>query len=671
MHGCRALITLLAATLIGLLAVAPSRAYIAPGALLVSASLDLREQGDDASSQPDLSSDGRYVVFTTAARNLFPSDIEDPKGEFYEGGLYRRDVAGGHLDLVALGGLRDATSGELLQRGAGNPSVSADGRFVVFSTGAALVPDDKNEHVDVYVRDMSLPRTDPRAYDLISALDGSAQPARYGPRTPPAPFRDPGADVAPGVAISDDGSKVVFEVAAVPTSLPDHADVDVPPGQVFVRDRERRETRLITRVAGETPSRPVSNGDFAVGVGPAVISADGTTVAWAGQQAQQQTRFLPNEGQDGAIYFYLSQRIADGPNAPTRRITGAVDLDDPACRGDYVPSPAATGPCYGPLADTEQGLAGIAATPPALSGDGRRVAFLTQSAPRGQEAVAAVDLFITDMSPGVSRKAGTAEITREGTSRDPAASGSIVSVMLSADGSRAAIVTPRTRFLLPALKLVGEPRAVPGANELYLFDLATGTTERAVRAGDGSDAGDAVSAQISLSADGTRVAFASAAENLFYGDTNQRTDVFTVDRQAAPPPPPVAEEPPADPPAEAFEAPPAPTRKLTVYVRRAPKGKIRLDVRAPIAGRVTVKVRGRLPDTDGRLRGAARTLAAATKRATKAGRLTIDVPIASRYRASLRRARALDARAEVVLSPTSGTALKREIAVRFSAPKSR
>ena len=90
--------------------------------------------------------------------------------------------------------------------------------------------------------------------------------------------------------------------------------------------------------------------------------------------------------------------------------------------GDYAASTTTLGPCYGPLADTEQGLSGITTTPPALSGDGRRVAFLTQSAPRGQEAVAAVDLFVTDMSPGVSRKAGTVELTREGTTRDPIAS---------------------------------------------------------------------------------------------------------------------------------------------------------------------------------------------------------------------------------------------------------
>ena len=667
-------LTTAVAVLIGSLAVASaSPAYVAPGALLVSASLQLREQGDDASSQPDLSSDGRYVVFSTTARNLFPFDVQDPPNAFYDGAVFRRDIAGGQLELVALGGKRTAADGTLQRRGAANPSISGDGRWVVFSTGEALVPEDTNEHIDVYVRDMGRARTDPGAYELVSARDGSAAQASYAVREPRAPFRDPGSEVAPAVAISDDGRHIVFETAEVATDLPNRPGLDTPPGQVFARDRELRRTRLVTRVAGSVPPEPVSASAStgAVGLGPAAISPDGSTVAWAGQQAQQQTRFLTAESQDGNVFYYLWQRIADGPDAPTRRITGAVDLDDPNCHGDYVPSASATGACYGPLADTEQGLSGIAATPPALSGDGRRVAFLTQSARRGLEAVAAVDLFVTDMSPGVSRKAGTVEVTREGTSRDPVASGPVVSVNLSADGRWAAVVTPRTRFLVPQFALIGDVRIAAGTNELYLIDLVGTTIERAVRAHTGADADDAVSGQVSASRDGTRFAFASTAENLFFGDANQRSDVFTIDRVAIPPTSPTPDEPAADVPFEAFDSPKPQTRRLTTFVRKAPRGKVRLEVRAPVSGRLQITIRGRLPDRDGRLRGAARTLAKKTRRLSRAGRVTIDLPIASRYRGRLRTAGALDARATLALAPQSGTPLRREIAVRFKAPAAR
>src|SRR5262249_46456423 len=150
-------------------------------------------------------------------------------------------------------------------------------------------------------------------------------------------------------------------------------------------------------------------------LGAIVLSGDGSTVVWAGQVAPQQTRFLPGEGTDPRTYFYLWRRMADGPASPTRRITGETDPDDPACAGTYQPSFDALGPCYGPLAYPEQGFGSITGAPPALSSDGRRVAFLVASPPRGISTGAIPDLWIADMRQGVTRKAGSSELTREGT----------------------------------------------------------------------------------------------------------------------------------------------------------------------------------------------------------------------------------------------------------------
>ena len=69
------------------------------------------------------------------------------------------------------------TSGSLLARGAQNPSVSADGRYVAFSSGWKLVPADTNPNVDVYVRGAY-------SFDLASATDEkntfSAQYVEFG-----------------------------------------------------------------------------------------------------------------------------------------------------------------------------------------------------------------------------------------------------------------------------------------------------------------------------------------------------------------------------------------------------------------------------------------------------------------------------------------------------------
>ena len=434
----------------------------------------------------------------------------------------------------------------------------------------------------------------------------------------------------------------------------------MPPGQIFVRDREARRTELVTTVAGSDPPQPAG------GAERAVISGDGSTVAWPGRSAGVQARFLNGENPDSARYYYLWRRIADGPAAPTRRITGAADVDDPACDGTYVPSATAQGPCYGPLSDNEQALAPIAGTPPGLSADGLRVAFLTGAPARPGSVGVAPDVYVTSMAPGVSRKAGTIELTREGTGRDPVDSAPITAVTLSPDGGRLALVTERTRFLLPALRLTTPARSVSGTSELYFADLASGGLERAVRGQDGGDAADGVGPAIALSAGG-RLTFTSAAENLFFGDSNQRTDVFVVDRLDAAPPPPVIDEPAEDPPLDLGEEPPAATGRLRVTLRQAPAERVRLVVRAPAAGRLVAEVRGRLPDASGRSRGQARLLARGTKRVRRSGRIVMTLRLASRYRGALRRAAKLEGRARVTLTPASGTRLRRELAVRFHA----
>ncbi len=131
-------------------------------------------------------------------------------------------------------------SNAFLRRGASNPSVSADGRFVAFASAEPLAPADSNGNVDVYVRDMGLPEDAPDAFDLVSARDGGGQAATYGPPQVPVPGSDPGADVTRGVAISGDGRYVAFRTE-VASDLPASPSVSAGPGQVFVRDRQRTE----------------------------------------------------------------------------------------------------------------------------------------------------------------------------------------------------------------------------------------------------------------------------------------------------------------------------------------------------------------------------------------------------------------------------------------------
>lgn len=102
--------------------------------------------------QPDISANGRYVAFKSDAPNLVPGDGNRRHDMFI------RDL---HADTtqrvsVASGG-REVCVGRFAHRGAqchGGLSLSSDGRFVAFSSAAPdLVPGDTNQVADVFVHD--------------------------------------------------------------------------------------------------------------------------------------------------------------------------------------------------------------------------------------------------------------------------------------------------------------------------------------------------------------------------------------------------------------------------------------------------------------------------------------------------------------------------------------
>jgi Tol biopolymer transport system component len=637
----RRLRMLLPLLLLGLVSTAEARAFYPNGASIVSAHFGRLEQADDASQFAAVSADGRNVVYQTRARNLFADDDPDPPGQARIGGIFRLELATGAVELVADGNLtsEDDTSRTLV-RGAQNPSVSADGKFVAFSTAYQLVPTDTNANVDAYVRDMSVPIRAPGAFELVSARDGGDVPASYGPGL------NPGAEVSRGAAISADGTKVVFRTNDSSSDLPARPGTDTPGFQVFLRDRVANTTTLVTR--------RISDGEPAGGaLGPAGISRDGSTVVWTGANAGVQTRFVGGENANPDLLYYLWRRTLDGPSAPTRRITGVSDPDDPACPPDAQVSfdQSSTGPCFGPLTETEQ-TGGIGALLPAMSADGRRVAFLTGGGPRPNATTGqGLDLYVTDMSPGLTRKASTTELTREGRIGDAASGAPIESVTMSADGRRLAITTFRTVFVLPTLRLLGSGRFQPNVRELYAIDLEAGTIERVVRARDGGDTDGDVGNEPTLSADGERIAFVSFAGNLFFGDGNERPDAFWTERVPEPAPGGgggggstasrgpglvLVEEDPSGP-------------DLGVRVRRGRRGRLTLRVRVPAAGTVSVAARGRV----GRPR-ARRTLARRTRFAPRPGVVTIRIGVVRRYRRELTRRGRIPVRVRVSFAPSRG-----------------
>src|SRR5690606_534630 len=100
-------------------------------------------QGDGDSGVSSISADGRYVAFASAATNLVAGDTN------IESDVFVHDRLTGNTTRVSV-----STGGVEGNSGSGGPSISADGRYVAFaSTASNLVLSDYNTEVDVFVRD--------------------------------------------------------------------------------------------------------------------------------------------------------------------------------------------------------------------------------------------------------------------------------------------------------------------------------------------------------------------------------------------------------------------------------------------------------------------------------------------------------------------------------------
>ena len=109
---------------------------------LVSADVD-GGQGSGGSVATSISADGRYVVFQSSSNDLLAADNNNASD------IFLKDTWTGTLTPVSTAS--DGTQGNL---GSTSASISADGRYVVFSSNASqLVPGDTNRAHDVFLKD--------------------------------------------------------------------------------------------------------------------------------------------------------------------------------------------------------------------------------------------------------------------------------------------------------------------------------------------------------------------------------------------------------------------------------------------------------------------------------------------------------------------------------------
>lgn len=165
----------------------------------------------EASTSPDVSADGRYVVFQTLSPSVVPGDTNGVTD------VFRRDVVAGTTVRVSVG-----AGGIQGDDGSFDAGISDDGTVVAFTTWATqLVPGDVAAFADVLVRDLGAGTT-----TRVSVTSTGATPSD-------------GASAL--LALSGDGTTVLFTSQAT----------DVVPGDenggqdVFVHDRTTGSVRRI------------------------------------------------------------------------------------------------------------------------------------------------------------------------------------------------------------------------------------------------------------------------------------------------------------------------------------------------------------------------------------------------------------------------------------------
>jgi S-layer family protein/WD40 repeat protein len=177
----------------------------------VSVSSNGTQANDISDSYAAISRDGRFIAFNSDATNLVAGDTNNASDVFV------RDCQTGVAERISLDSNEVQANG-----GSSNPSISADGRFVAFSSSATnLVSGDTNASPDIFIRDRVAGVT------TRVSLNSSGLEADRGAHDP---------------AISSDGRYVTF--SSVATNLLDEEPYGYD--HVYLHDRQTGATTLVS-----------------------------------------------------------------------------------------------------------------------------------------------------------------------------------------------------------------------------------------------------------------------------------------------------------------------------------------------------------------------------------------------------------------------------------------
>lgn len=247
---------------------------------------DGRADHDKLSQEPEVSGDGRYVVFATWTDTL---SARDGNGEAFDiplfdapnagtADIYRKDIVTGETVLVSLRG-----DGSQFSKSSFDPDVSDDGRFVAFENTA-----DEASHFRILWRDLETGETRVAS----AASDGTASDGG----TLNDPLR-PGSGDSVDPAISGDGRFVLF------WSLSDLLAADDEPEayDLFVKDMQTGELARVGHDAAPEEGRTAAHG-------PADLAGDGEWIVFASDADD----LIADDTNDATDVFRVRNPLFDG-----------------------------------------------------------------------------------------------------------------------------------------------------------------------------------------------------------------------------------------------------------------------------------------------------------------------------------------------------------------------
>ena len=426
-------------------------------------------QANDASMSAAISANGHFVAFKSWATNLVTGDIGAKDDIFVHDQLMAETT---RASLTYLGGEANDHSN--------SPVISADGRYVAFHSAATnLVPGDGNGTTDVFVRDR-------HTGDIVCVSVDSAGNEGNGWSGYPS--------------ISADGRYVAFESSATDLVGGDTNGYR----DIFVHDRD-------------------ADGDCTFDE-PGQINTVRVSVTSGGAQAangNSEYAAISADGRHVAFYSAATDLVTGDANGYTDIFVHDRDTDrdgifDEAGQVSTVRVSVSSGGAE----------AGAGSSAPAISGDGRYVAFESSATNLvGGDTNGYQDVFIHDRDTDgdfiFDEQWAAVSTTRV----------SVSSSNTEGDGhSEAPSVSFNGRYVAFVSWAYDLDSVCNYASRhVFVRDRMTGQTTCVSLASDGTQAyGDCWNP--SISADGRYVAFGSDAENLVSGDNNTVRDVFIRDR---------------------------------------------------------------------------------------------------------------------------------------------